>query len=78
VLHANETAQIIETDTASFRRKRRGLVRRKEGALIGLLTFRMRGGTAGHRFRVPCIWIRDRLPEREQWAEIARGKAPAR
>jgi len=70
-LHAHESAQIIETDTAFNSGASGGGLFDDEGALIGMLTFRMRGGTAGHYFAVPMQWIRDRLPRESQWAEIA-------
>lgn len=69
-LHAHEGAQIIETDTAFTSGASGGGLFDDEGALVGMLTFRMRGST-GHYFAVPMAWIRDRLPRERQWAQIA-------
>jgi hypothetical protein len=69
-LHAHEKAQIIETDTAFNSGASGGGLFDEEGALIGMLTFRMRG-SAGHYFALPMQWIRDRLPRENQWSEIA-------
>lgn len=69
-LHAHEKAQIIETDTAFNSGASGGGLFDEEGALIGMLTFRMRG-SAGHYFALPMQWIRDRLPRESQWSEIA-------
>jgi len=70
-LHAHESAQIIETDTAFNSGASGGGLFRRRGRTDRMLTFRMRGGTAGHYFAVPMQWIRDRLPRESQWAEIA-------
>jgi hypothetical protein len=69
-LHAHEKAQIIETDTAFNSGASGGGLFDEEGALIGMLTFRMRGA-GGHYFAIPMQWIRDRLPRETQWAEVA-------
>lgn len=69
-LHAHEKAQIIETDTPFNSGASGGGLFDEEGALIGMLTFRMRGA-AGHYFALPMQWIRDRLPRENQWSEIA-------
>jgi serine protease Do len=69
-LHAHENAHIIETDTAFNSGASGGGLFDDEGALVGMLTFRMRG-SSGHYFAVPMEWIRDRLPRETQWLEIA-------
>jgi hypothetical protein len=69
-LHAHESAQIIETDTAFTSGASGGGLFDDEGSLIGMLTFRMRASN-GHYFAVPMQWIRDRLPRESQWLEIA-------
>lgn len=69
-LHAHESAQIIETDTAFNSGASGGGLFDDEGSLIGMLTFRMRG-TSGHYFALPMQWIRDRLPRESQWLEVA-------
>jgi Trypsin-like peptidase domain/Tetratricopeptide repeat len=69
-LHAHDGAQIIETDTAFTSGASGGGLFDDEGALIGMLTFRMRG-SAGHYFALPMTWIRDRLPRENQWRDIA-------
>lgn len=75
-LHAHENAQIIETDTAFTSGASGGGLFDADGALVGMLTFRMRG-VASHYFAVPMQWIRDRLPRESQWAAITPlGKTP--
>lgn len=69
-LHLHERAQIVETDTAFNSGASGGGLFDEEGALIGMLTFRMRSA-AGHYFAVPVQWIRERLPRESQWLEIA-------
>ncbi len=69
-LHAHETAQIIETDTAFTSGASGGALFDEEGALAGMLTFRMRG-SLGHYFAVPSQWIRERLPRESQWSAVA-------
>jgi serine protease Do len=69
-LHAHESAQIIETDTAFNSGASGGGLFDEEGALVGMLTFRMRGAS-GHYFALPIQWIRERLPRETQWLEIA-------
>jgi serine protease Do len=69
-LHAHENAQIIETDTAFTSGASGGGLFDEEGALVGMLTFRMRGSN-GHYFAVPMQWIRERLPREAQWLAIA-------
>jgi hypothetical protein len=69
-LHAHENTQIIETDTAFTSGASGGGLFDDEGALAGMLTFRMRG-PAGHYFAVPTQWIRERLPRESQWLAIA-------
>jgi hypothetical protein len=69
-LHTHENAQIIETDTAFTSGASGGGLFDDDGALVGMLTFRMRG-SSGHYFAVPMQWIRERLPRETQWLEIA-------
>jgi len=69
-LHAHEKAQIIETDAVFNSGASGGGLFDGEGALVGMLTFRMRGAS-GHYFALPMQWIRDRLPRESQWRQIA-------
>jgi hypothetical protein len=69
-LHAHEKTKIIETDTAFNSGASGGGLFDEEGALIGMLTFRMRGFN-GHYFAVPIQWISERLPRESQWGQIA-------
>jgi hypothetical protein len=69
-LHAHDGAQIIETDTAFTSGASGGGLFDDEGALVGMLTFRMRGSN-GHYFAVPMQWIRERLPRETQWTPVA-------
>jgi len=69
-LHAHEDGRVIETDTVFNSGASGGGLFDAEGALIGMLTFRMRG-SSGHYFSVPMQWIRERLPRENQWLVIA-------
>jgi tetratricopeptide (TPR) repeat protein len=69
-LHAHDNAQIIESDTAFNSGASGGGLFDQEGALIGMLTFRMRGPSR-HYFSVPMQWIRERLPRENQWIAVA-------
>src|SRR5262249_9973031 len=59
-----------ETDTAFNSGASGGGLFDDEGALIGMLTFRMRGSSR-HYFALPMQWIRDRLPPENQWIAVA-------
>jgi hypothetical protein len=74
-LHRHEGGQIIESDTAFTSGASGGALFDDHGALVGLLTFRMRGSLA-HYYSVPAAWIRDRLPREEEWVEVRPLKGP--
>jgi hypothetical protein len=68
-LHALDGARVIESDTAFTSGASGGGLFDASGALVGLLTFRMRG-SAGSYYSLPVRWIRERLPAEGQWTDI--------
>jgi serine protease Do len=69
-LHALESAYVVESDTAFNSGASGGGLFDTSGALVGLLTFRLRGST-GSFYSLPVEWIRDRMPSETQWTELA-------
>ena len=76
-LHSLDGGRVIESDTAFTSGASGGGLFDATGALVGLLTFRLRGST-GNYYSLPVRWIRDRIPEEGQWADIRplRGAVP--
>jgi len=68
-LHVLDGARVIESDTAFTSGASGGGLFDESGALVGLLTFRMRG-TTGSYYSLPVRWIRDELPTESQWTDI--------
>jgi serine protease Do len=68
-LHSLDGGRVIESDTAFTSGASGGGLFDASGALVGLLTFRMRG-TDGSYYSLPVRWIRDGLPGQTQWADI--------
>jgi serine protease Do len=68
-LHTLDGGRIIESDTAFTSGASGGGLFDASGALVGLLTFRMRG-SGGSYFSLPVRWIRERLPGEGQWTDI--------
>jgi serine protease Do len=68
-LHSLDGGRVIESDTAFTSGASGGGLFDASGALIGLLTFRMRGAS-GSYYSLPVRWIRDRLPVEGQWTDI--------
>jgi S1-C subfamily serine protease len=60
---------VIESDTAFTSGASGGGLFDASGALVGLLTFRMRG-SSGNYFSLPVRWIRDGLPAEGQWDDV--------
>jgi serine protease Do len=69
-LHSLDAAHVVESDTAFTSGASGGGLFDANGALVGLLTFRLRGST-GNFYSLPVEWIRDRMPSENQWAELA-------
>lgn len=69
-LHVLNSAYVVESDTAFNSGASGGGLFDTTGALVGLLTFRLRGST-GSFYSLPVEWIRDRLPTESQWVEFA-------
>jgi serine protease Do len=69
-LHALDAAYVVESDTAFNSGASGGGLFDSNGALVGLLTFRLRGST-GNFYSLPVEWIRDRLPTENQWTGLA-------
>jgi hypothetical protein len=76
-LHPFDEGRIIESDTQFNSGSSGGGLFDERGALIGLLTFRLRNSDASY-YSVPVQWIRERLPAEHQWAgvEPLKGAAP--
>jgi S1-C subfamily serine protease len=68
-LHALDGARVIESNTAFTSGASGGGLFDASGALVGLLTFRMRG-SSGSYYSLPIRWISDRLPAEGQWTDI--------
>jgi hypothetical protein len=69
-LHSLDDGCIIESDSAFTSGASGGGLFDVSGALVGLLTFRMRGA-GGSYYSLPVRWIRDRLATADaQWTDI--------
>jgi S1-C subfamily serine protease len=69
-LHEYEGGRVIESDAAFNSGSSGGGLFDDEGALVGLLTFRLRNSDMSY-YAVPVEWVRDGIPREEQWAGIA-------
>jgi hypothetical protein len=68
-LHALDGGRVIESDTAFTSGASGGGLFDASGALIGLLTFRLRSSD-GNYYSLPVRWISDRLPVDDRWTDI--------
>jgi len=68
-LHSLDGGRVIESDTAFTSGASGGGLFDASGALVGLLTFRMRG-SSGNYYSLPVRWIRDELPAESQWTDV--------
>jgi serine protease Do len=68
-LHALDGGRVIESDTAFTSGASGGGLFDASGALVGLLTFRLRGPGSTY-YSLPVRWIHDRLPAQDQWSDI--------
>ncbi len=68
-LHSFDAGHVIESDTAFTSGSSGGGLFDAGGALVGLLTYRLRG-SSGSYYSVPVEWIRARLPAENQWTEL--------
>jgi len=68
-LHALDGARIIESDTAFTSGASGGGLFDATGALVGLLTFRLRAA-GGNYYSLPVRWISEGLPVDAQWTDI--------
>jgi serine protease Do len=68
-LHALDDAKLIESDTAFTSGASGGGLFDTSGALVGLLTFRLRGSATNY-FSVPARWIRAKVPAESEWASV--------
>lgn len=75
-LHDLDHGHVIESDAAFNSGASGGGLFDAEGALIGILTFRLRN-TVESYFSVPVQWIRDGLPAEGQWTGIGLLQGPA-
>ncbi len=76
-LHSLDGGRVIESDTAFTSGASGGGLFDASGALVGLLTFRMRG-SSGNYFSLPVRWIRDGLPRKVSGTTSMRGSMPSR
>jgi serine protease Do len=76
-LHAFDEGRIIEASASFNSGSSGGGLFDAEGALIGMLTFRMRNSVVSY-YSVPVEWIREGLPVDGPWASVRPlvGKAP--
>jgi serine protease Do len=68
-LHSLDAGHVIESDTAFTSGSSGGGLFDAEGALVGLLTFRL-PGSGGSYYSLPVDWIRRRLPVENDWTEL--------
>jgi hypothetical protein len=68
-LHSFDGGRVIESDTAFTSGASGGGLFDASGALVGLLTFRLRG-SVGTYYSLPVRWILDRMPTEGQWTDI--------
>lgn len=74
-LHSLDAAHVVESDTAFSSGASGGGLFDATGALVGLLTFRLRG-SGGSFYSLPVEWVRDGVPSEGQWAAIAPLRGP--
>jgi hypothetical protein len=76
-LHAFDNGRIIESDAQFNSGSSGGGLFDAGGALIGLLTFRLRSSIDSY-YSVPAQWILERLPAEHQWTSVEplKGAAP--
>lgn len=68
-LHSLDGGRVIESDTAFTSGASGGGLFDASGALVGLLTFRLRG-SSGNYYSLPVRWIGERIPAEGQWTDI--------
>jgi hypothetical protein len=68
-LHLLDDGRIIESDTAFTSGASGGGLFDASGALVGLLTFRLRA-SGGNYYALPVRWISEGLPAEGQWSDI--------
>ena len=68
-LHQFEGSEVIEADAAFNSGSSGGGLFAADGALIGLLTFRMRNSVESY-YSVPVGWLREVIARRDAWAEV--------
>jgi len=69
-LHLLDMGHVVESDTAFTSGASGGGLFDVNGALVGLLTFRL-SGSRGNYYSLPVEWIDGHLPSEEQWTELA-------
>ena len=75
-LHAFDDSRIIESDAQFNSGSSGGGLFDAGGALIGLLTFRLRNSVDRY-YSVPVQWIREGLPAKHQWTRVEPLKGPS-
>jgi len=69
-LYAYEGGRVIESDASFNSGSSGGGLFDDEGAMVGLLTFRLRNSEASY-YAVPVEWVRDGIPRESEWKGIA-------
>jgi S1-C subfamily serine protease len=68
-LHELDGARVIESDAAFNSGASGGGLFDENGALVGLLTFRLRNSVSSY-YSVPIEWVRDAIPRDGEWANV--------
>jgi S1-C subfamily serine protease len=76
-LHEFENARVIESDAPFNSGSSGGGLFDEDGALVGLLTFRLRNSEMSY-YALPVEWVRDGIPRDDQWKDVKplEGAAP--
>jgi serine protease Do len=69
-LHDFEGGRVIESDASFNSGSSGGGLFDDEGAMVGLLTFRLRNSEASY-YTVPVEWVRDGMPAEGDWRAVA-------
>jgi S1-C subfamily serine protease len=68
-LHAFENARVIESDAPFNGGSSGGGLFDEDGAMVGLLTFRLRNSEISY-YALPVEWVRDGIPRDDQWKDV--------
>jgi hypothetical protein len=68
-LHEVDGARVIESTAAFNSGASGGGLFDEQGALVGLLAFRMRNSISSY-YALPLGWVRDAIPRDDEWAGV--------